>query len=170
MNPASPYVAARLIEQARQLAAEYRRSMGKPLPGVSAEIGVHDAVNLLDLHPVASGLGHDALGTGPRAGRRVLIKSRAIFDEGRPGQRLGQLKTDGDWDLLVVVLMDEDYRPSAIYEADREDIDAALAQNQGSRRRNRGALSVARLKIVGRLAWTPEEGAIDDEIRGHQGD
>ena len=41
------YAAEKLIAQARQLAAEYRRTMGKPLPGVSAEIAEYDAVRLL---------------------------------------------------------------------------------------------------------------------------
>ena len=50
----NPYAADKLIAQARQLAAEYRRTMGKPLPGISSEIAEHDAVRLLGLEPKAS--------------------------------------------------------------------------------------------------------------------
>ena len=75
----NPYAADKLIAQARQLAAEYRRTMGKPLPGISSEIAEHDAVRLLGLEPKASqDAGWDAV--DPATGRRVQIKSRTIFD------------------------------------------------------------------------------------------
>ena len=45
------YAAEKLIAQARVLAAEYRRTMGKPLPGISNEIAEHDAIRLLELTP-----------------------------------------------------------------------------------------------------------------------
>ena len=43
----SVYAEEKLIGQARLLAAEYRRTMGKPLPGISSEIALHDAIRLL---------------------------------------------------------------------------------------------------------------------------
>ena len=45
------YAPEKLIAQARKLAADYRRAMGKPLPGVSNEIAEHDAIRLLKLEP-----------------------------------------------------------------------------------------------------------------------
>jgi hypothetical protein len=157
----SVYAADKLISQARQLAAEYRRTMGKPLPGISTEIAQHDAIRLLQLEPVDQASGYDAVDPG-RDNLRVQIKSRTIFDESKTGQRIGQIKVDQDWDIVALVLMDEDYEPYEIYEADREEL-LEFMEKSSSGRARRGALSVARFKIIGRLAWTREEG-LDGEV------
>lgn len=155
----TPYAADKLIAQARQLAAEYRRTMGKPLPGISNEIAEHDAVRLLGLEPKPSGeTGWDAL--EPDSGRRVQIKSRTIFDETKGGERIGQLKMNQDWDAVVLVLMDEDYEPYEIYQALREDL-AEFVNASSSSRAKRGAMSVARFKIVGELVWDRVNGRSD---------
>ncbi len=154
------YAADKLIAQARILAAEYRRTMGKPLPGISNEIAEHDAIRLLQLEPRSEGEGgYDAIDPA-RGGKRIQIKSRTIFDESKSGQRLGQMKLDKEWDSVVLVLMDDNYEPYEIYEAERDDIlDAA---DPSSNRAKRGAMSVARFKIIGRLAWTRENGREPD--------
>lgn len=153
----SVYAADKLIGQARQLAAEYRRTMGKPLPGISAEIALHDAIRLLRLEPLASPQGgYDA--TDPsRDHKRIQIKSRTIFDESKAGQRIGQIKVDQEWDAVALVLMDEEYEPYEIYEAERDEL-LEYMQKSSSSRAKRGALSVARFKIIGRLVWTRENG------------
>ncbi len=154
----TPYAADKLIAQARQLAAEYRRTMGKPLPGISSEIAEHDAVRLLGLEPNAGGdAGWDAV--DPETGRRVQIKSRTIFDETKGGERIGQLKMNQEWDAVVLVLMDEDYEPYEIYQALRDDL--AEFVNTSSSRSKRGAMSVARFKIVGELVWDRVNGRSD---------
>src|SRR3569623_922410 len=115
------------MAEARRLAREYRLAMGKPLPGISAELAVHDATRLLDLEPAPAGAGgHDAVGRGSRAGRRIQIKGRTIFDEDKGGQRLGQLKTEQEWDSVVLVLMDDNYESFEIYEAERADVIGAV--------------------------------------------
>lgn len=159
------YDVTALISQARKLAADYRRATGKPLGGVSVEIAEADAARLLDLELVGDpSLGYDAVGRGEREGRRIQIKGRMIADEAKSGQRIGQLKMDAAWDSVVLVLMDEEYEPYEIYEATREEIEAAGAEGEGSRRNKRGAMSVAKFKIIANLVWTREEGVIDDEI------
>jgi hypothetical protein len=156
----NPYAAEKLIAQARQLAAEYRRTVGKPLPGVSNEIAAHDAVRLLELE-AASGpdAGWDAV--DPANGCRIQIKSRTIFDETKGGQRIGQLKMNQPWDAVVLVLMDEDYEPYEIYQALRDDL-AAYVDAASSNRAKRGAMSVARFKIVGQLVWDSVNGRQDE--------
>ena len=152
----TPYVADKLIAQARQLAAEYRRAMGRPLPGISNEIAEHDAVRLLGLEPKSSAEGGwDAI--DPANGHKIQIKSRTIFDESKGGQRVGQLKLNQDWDAVVLVLMDEDYEPYEIYQAERPDIEEFVGESHSSRAK-RGALSVARFKIIGRLRWDSANG------------
>ncbi|WJW76538.1 hypothetical protein QVG61_05465 [Thiohalobacter sp. IOR34] len=167
---ANPYAVDRLIAEARRLAAEYRRATGTPLPGISSEIAENDAARLLGLELVKDPQqAHDALGRGRREGLRYQIKSRTIFDESKSGHRIGQLKVDKEWDAVLLVLMDEDYEPFEIHEADRETLLEAVAESASSRRSKRGALSVAKFKAIGRLVWTREEGEIDDEIWDNQG-
>ncbi|MBL3527614.1 MAG: hypothetical protein JMN27_08790 [gamma proteobacterium endosymbiont of Lamellibrachia anaximandri] len=162
----SVYAADKLIAQARLLAAEYRRTMGKPLPGISNEIAEHDAVKLLRLEPRPEGeTGYNAIDPS-RDGWRVQIKSRTIFDESKSGQRIGQLKLDRDWDSVVLVLMDEDYEPYEIYEADKDEI-LEFVNDSSSSRAKRGAMSVARFKIIGRLVWTRGDG-LESEVWDNQ--
>ncbi len=160
------YAADKLIGQARQLAAEYRRTMGKPLPGISGEIAEHDAIRLLDLVPKTDNAGgYDAIDPA-RENKRIQIKSRVIFDESKSGQRIGQVKLDQPWDSVVLVLMDENYEPYEIYEAERDELEEFMQKSSNSRAK-RGALSVARFKIIGRLAWTQEDG-LEPEVWDNQ--
>ena len=160
------YAADKLIGQARQLAAEYRRTMGKPLPGISGEIAEHDAIRLLNLAPKADNAGgYDAIDP-KRDNKRIQIKSRVIFDESKSGQRIGQVKLDQPWDSVVLVLMDEEYEPYEIYEAERDELEEFMQKSSNSRAK-RGALSVARFKIIGRLTWTQEDG-LEPEVWDNQ--
>jgi len=159
------YSVDKLITEARRLAAEFRRTTGKPLPGVSGEIAEHDAARLLGLELCKERPGgYDAIGLGKRQGDRVQIKGRVIFGEEKSGQRIGQLKLDKDWDSVALVIMDEDYEAVEIYEASREAVEDAMEASASSNRKKRGAMTVARFKIIARLVWTRDEGLLDDEI------
>jgi hypothetical protein len=155
--------------EARRLAREYRLAMGKPLAGISAELAVHDAMRLMDLEAAPPGVGgYDALGaSSSRAGKRIQIKGRAIFDESKGGQRIGQLKTEQEWDSVMLVLMDDNYDPVEIYEAEREEIMEAVEKSSSSRSK-RGAVSVAKFKIIGRLVWSRDNGGEVDEVWDNQ--
>jgi hypothetical protein len=158
-----PYAADKLIAQARILAAEYRRTMGRPLPGISNEIAEHDAVRLLGLEAVnkqGEQVSWDAV--EPESGKRIQIKSRTIFDESKGGERIGQLKMNQEWDAVVLVLMDEEYMPYEIYQAERDELEE-YSKKSSSSRAKRGALSVARFKIIGRLRWDRDNG-LDPEV------
>lgn len=162
----SVYAADKLIGQARQLAAEYRRTMGKPLPGISNEIALHDAIRLLSLEPAADAAGgYDAVDPA-RDKKKIQVKSRTIFDDAKSGQRIGQIRVEQSWDSVLLVLMDEDYEPYEIYEAERDEL-LEFMEKSSSNRVRRGALSVARFKIIGRLAWTREQG-VEAEIWDNQ--
>ncbi|MBI5042132.1 MAG: hypothetical protein HZB57_13305 [Gammaproteobacteria bacterium] len=159
-----------LIAQARKLAADYRRATGKPLPGVSAEIAENDAARLLNLELVKDEtLGYDAIGlSDPRKGKRIQIKNRTIFDESKSGHRIGQLRTNQEWDSVLLVLMDDNYEPFEIYEAEHDDLIDAVAEAESSKRAKRGLLSVAKFKAIGQLIWTREDGELTDEIWDNQ--
>lgn len=166
----SVYSVDKLISEARRVAAEYRRATGKTLGGVSGEIAENDAARLLNLELCKEKQGgYDAVGKGKREGRKVQIKGRAIFDESKSGQRIGQLKIDQEWDSVVLVLMDENFEPMEIYEAERDVILEAMDETRESKRSKRGAMSVARFKNIAQLVWTPQEGEIDDEVWDNQG-
>lgn len=159
------YSVDKLIAEARKLASDFRRATGKPLAGVSVEIAEYDAARLLNLELVRNeAVGYDAIGHGEREGKRIQIKGRTIFDEGKKGQRIGQLSIEQPWDSVVLVLMDDNHEAYEIYEAQRADIVAALQDAEGSKRNKRGAMSVAKFKHISKLVWTREEGAAHVEV------
>lgn len=157
------YSLDKLIGEARRLATEYRRATGKSL-GLTGEIARHDAARLLGLElvPAGEGIGYDALGRGRWEGQRVQVKGRAMFDEGKPGQRIGQVKAEQEWDLLMLVLLDDRFEPYEIHEAPRAAVLEVVEASRDSRRSRRGPLSVARFKAIGQLVWTRENGLEDD--------
>ncbi|MCK4866078.1 MAG: hypothetical protein KAT06_11730 [Gammaproteobacteria bacterium] len=164
----SLYSVDKLISEARRIAAEYRRATGKPL-GISAEIAAHDGCKYLELEAHEDAVGYDAIGlSGERKGCRFQIKGRAIFDEKKGGQRLGQIKTDQNWDKILLVLMNEDFETTEIFEASREDMLEELDEVNSSNRKKRGAMSVVRFKHLAQLVWNREEGLIVDEVWDNQ--
>ncbi|MDH5445891.1 MAG: hypothetical protein OEY52_10060 [Gammaproteobacteria bacterium] len=162
------YSVGKLISEARQLAAEYRRTTGQVL-GISGEIARHDACHFLKLETVKEGVsGYDAVGRENRDGLKYQIKGRVIFDEGKKNQRIGQLKIEQDWDAILLVIMDENYETDCIYEAERGEVLDALKEQTDSNRNKRGAMSVSKFKNIARVVWTRDEGAIADEIWDNQ--
>lgn len=152
----SLYSVDKLISQARRLAADYRRATGKTLP-ISQEIAVSDAIRLLRLNPApADAVGYDAIrDRGDGQHLSIQIKGRVIFDTQKGGQRIGQLALEHAWDRTVLVLMDDDYEPFEIYEADRDVIQEALNDKAENRK---GMLSVRKFQNIGDLIWTREQG------------
>ena len=147
-----------LMQQTRQLAARYRKTTGNTLPitGEIARFDVAKALNLILCDDLT--LGYDAIGQDQREGQRILIKGRVIFEDSHSSPRIGQLKPDGRWDHVVMVLFDDDYLPMEMYEATAEEINAAIQSKADSKNKKRGAMSVAQFKIIGELVWTAEEG------------
>jgi len=155
--PTTLYSVDKLIEQARQLATDFKRMTGKPLPGVSSEIAEHDAAKFLNLKLSDDRTqGFDATRIAEKGPQKLQIKARTIFNDNYRGQRLGQLKLDKDWDSVVLVLMDESYQAFEIFEASRDDVMDNL--NDNSSRMKRGAMSVAKFRNIATLVWTKEDG------------
>ena len=153
----SLYSVDKLIEQTRSLAAEFRRTTGTMLP-VSGEIARHDVSRHLGLTLCEDrNCGYDAIGNGVLQGQRILIKSRVVGEQIRSQHRIGQLNPQGNWDFVVLSLMDEAFQPTEMYQASREDIIDALDQ-VSSKRARRGALSVAKFCIIAERVWTCERG------------
>jgi hypothetical protein len=138
-------------------AAEYYRLTGRPL-GITGEVAEYEAARLLDeveLSPVRQS-GYDAVRRIGRRRQRLQIKGRCLPPKAKPGQRLGAIRLEREWDVVLMVLLNEHFEATAIYEADRPAIAAAL-QAPGSKARNeRGQLGVGKFKSIGRRVW-PEE-------------
>lgn len=146
----------KLMHETRQLAAKYRQATGNTLP-VTGEIARYDVAKALDLDLIEDlSAGYDAIGKGDRDGLKILVKGRVIFEDSQSSPRIGQVKPDGRWDNVVMVLFNDDYFPVEMYEASHEDITTAL--NDKPEKKKRGAMSVAQFKIISELVWTAERG------------
>ncbi len=146
------------MQQARQLSANYRRTTGKTLSGVSGEISVYDAIRLLHLAAAPDQIGYEAIGietSGDLQGDKIQIKGRTIFSDTRGTQRIGQLKMEQNWDSVVLVLLDDDYDAFEIYEIDRATLTDNIVDKE-SKKAKKGAMTVARFKKIATLAWSRE--------------
>ena len=157
-----------LMVQARQLAANYRRTTGKTLTGVSGELAIYDAIRLLHLAPAPAQIGYEAVGTdesGDLKGDNVQIKGRTIFSDSKNknAQRIGQLKMDQAWDSVVLVLMDDDYEPFEIYDIDRSTLSDNVL-DPASKKARKGAMTVARFKKIATLSWSRQWFNGDEEV------
>lgn len=145
-----------LMQQARQLAANYRRATGKTLSGVSGELSVYDAIRLLHLAPAPDQIGYEAVGTeqsGDLHHDKIQIKGRTVFSDSKNVLRIGQLKMEQNWDSVVLVLLNDNYDPFEIYEIDRATLTDNVLDKQ-SKKARKGAMTVARFKKIATLAWS----------------
>ncbi len=157
-NSAATYSVDILMEQARLLAANYRKTTGKTLAGVSGELAVYDAIRILKLYPAEENVSYEAIGSeeaGDLNGDKIQIKGRTMFSDSKGSPRIGQIKTSEEWDSVVLVLMNDEYQPFEIYEIDRETIEENAEKSSASRAK-RGAMTVARFKKISTLAWSSE--------------
>ncbi len=140
-----------ILDRARQAAIDYYQLTGKPL-GITGEYGEYLAAERLGLKLAeARTAGYDAM---DQSGRRIQIKARSIpRDKKLVGQRLGSIRLDHDWDVVLLVVMDELFNVKWIFEADRGAIEAALKAPGSKARNERGALSLTKFKSIGRQVW-----------------
>jgi hypothetical protein len=142
-----------LLRDVKRLARRYYELTRKPL-GVTAEIAEYEAARLLSLELAAARTpGYDAVRKAPEGKERLQIKGRCILPGAKPGQKIGKIDLEKEWDAVLLVLLDECFDPTEIYEADRPAVKAALTA-PGSRARNeRGQLGVSKFKSIGRKIW-----------------
>lgn len=143
-----------LLGKAKRLAKEYRDLTGRPL-GITGEVAEYEAARLLGLElSTVRQAGYDAIRREGAVTTKLQIKGRCLLDTSKPGQRLGGIRLEKEWDAVLMVLMNGDFDAVEIYEASREAVEAALTA-PGSRARNeRGALGVAKFKAIGHRVWT----------------
>ncbi len=139
-----------ILEQAKQLAARYKKLTGKPL-GITGEIAEFNAAALLDLTLAeARTAGYDAY---DKDGRKVQIKGRCLPDKPTPGQRLGAIRLNHEWDTVLLVLMSQTFEVLEMWQAERPAIEEALSAPGSKARNERGALGVNKFKQIGVKLW-----------------
>ena len=140
-----------LINQAISLAKDYRSLTGRPL-GITGEVAEYEAVRLLKLEfATVRQSGYDAIRKSDRT--KIQIKGRCVITK-NPGQRLGKIQLDKEWDYVVLVLLDQDFEPTEIYQADRKSLVDELTKPGSKARNERGALSITKFKSIGKLLWS----------------
>ena len=144
----------KVLNAARRAAVKYKKLTGKPL-GITGEIAEFEAARILGLK--LTDARHEGF-DGWRGNERIEIKGRVIGPDSKPGQRLGRIRLDKEWDSVVLVLMNEEFRPLQIFEAEREVIESALKAPGSKARNERGQLSASKFKSIGRLVWEAGEG------------
>lgn len=139
-----------IIIAAKDLAARYKKITGKPL-GITGEIAEFNAAILLDLKLAeARQAGYDAIGNDHR---KIQIKGRCLSLNPKPGQRLGSIRLDHEWDTVLLVLMNEQFEVTEMWESNRPVIEAALLVPGSKARNERGALSVNKFKQISKQVW-----------------
>jgi hypothetical protein len=142
-----------VLAEAKALARKYRKLTGKPL-GITGEVAEFAAADLLGLELAdARQAGYDAVRRSNGREVKVQIKGRCIPSGGKPGQRLGSIRLDHEWDTVLLVILDEDFEVSSMYEAKRPEIENALLAPGSKARNERGALAVAKFKSIGSKVW-----------------
>ncbi|MEJ2553171.1 MAG: hypothetical protein P8079_03930 [Gammaproteobacteria bacterium] len=137
--------------EARRLARDYRLTTGKPLAASARDWPCTTPVVCWTWKRCRP----PAVGRGRRAGKRIRSKGHAIFDEALGGQRIGQLKTEQEWDSVMLGLMEENYEPVEIYEAECEDVMEAVDKGL---QQAWGGIRWRNSKVIGQLVWSREKG------------
>lgn len=142
-----------ILRKAKRLAQRYRELTGKPL-GITGEVAEYEAARILGVKLTPAGnTGFDATERNNGLIRRLQIKSRCLLKNHKLGQRLGRIDIEKDFDAVLMVLLDENFDATSIYEAEREAVIKAIRKPGSKSRNERWALSVNKFKAIGKLRW-----------------
>lgn len=143
-----------LLAEAKTIARRYYALTKRPL-GITGEVAEYEAARILGVKLApARQVGYDATEVVGGKTRMLQIKGRCLPAGFSPGQRLGSIQPDKEWDSVLMVLLDATFSATEIWEADRAAVLAALAVPGSKARNERGALAVAKFKSIGRLRWS----------------
>lgn len=142
-----------LLRSAKLLAREYYDLTGRPL-GVTGEVAEYEAIRLLKLEPSpVRQSGFDAIRLCGKRRVRIQIKGRCLMPNAKAGQRMGRIDLAKPFDVVMLVLLDQEFNATAIYEAPRARVEQALLAPGSKARNERGALAVAKFKAIGKQVW-----------------
>lgn len=142
-----------ILAEAKGLAQEYRQLTGKPL-GITGEVAEYEAARILGLQLTeARQAGYDAIEMVNGVTRRLQIKGRCLLPGCKSSQRLSKIDIKKDFDGVLLVVLDHQFDATHIYEAERDDVVAAITKPGSKSRNERGQLDVNKFKSIGRLRW-----------------
>ena len=143
-----------VLHKAKRLAQRYRQLTGKPL-GITGEVAEYEAARILGVKLTpARNTGFDATERKNGSLRRLQIKSRCLLPNCKPGQRLGSIDIEKEFDAVLMVLLDENFDATAIYEAERAAVIRAIKEPGSKSRNERWALGVNKFKAIGKVRWS----------------
>jgi hypothetical protein len=147
-----------VLKQAKRLALTYRQLTGKPL-GVTGEVAEYEAARILKgltLAPARTP-GYDAIEEWGGLVRKLQIKGRCVLPGSKPGQRLGRIDIEKEFDAVLLVVLDENLEATAIFEASRDAVVAALKAPGSKARNERGALGLGKFRSISTLRWSKSQ-------------
>jgi hypothetical protein len=107
-----------ILHEAKHLARRYRHATGKPL-GITGEVAEYEAARILSLKLTpARNAGYDVIEERRGSEHRLQIKGRCILPNCKPGQRLGSIDVDKEFDGVLLVLLDENFDATTISQCD----------------------------------------------------
>lgn len=147
MNDSTTRSLVELFGQIKILAREYYDMTGKPL-GVTGEIGEFEAARLLGVQLCGPrNPGYDALRRSDTGQDRLSIKTVRFSPSSEAGWRIGTINFESPWDSVLMVLLNLDFEPREIWEADRAELTTLLSS------RPRKDPRVREFKTIGKLVW-----------------
>jgi len=142
-----------ILAEAKKLAQRYRALTGKPL-GIAGEVAEFEAARLLGLELLgARQAGYDALRRRAGQTQRLQVKGRCVLPGAGKSQRIGKIDPKKEFDAMLLVLMNDALDATAIYEADREPVVAALTAPGSKARNERGQLGVPKFRAISKRIW-----------------
>src|SRR5258706_2517046 len=142
-----------VLHRAKRLAQRYRQLTGKPL-GITGEVAEYEAARILGVKLTpARNTGFDATERKNGSIRRLQIKSRCLVENCKPGQRLGSIDIEKEFDAVLIVLLDQNFDATAIYEAERKAVIKAIMEPGSKSRNERWALGVNKFKAIAKIRW-----------------
>jgi hypothetical protein len=98
--------------------------------------------------------GYDAIETVKGIERHLQIKGRCLLKDCNPGQRVGSININKEFDAVLLVLLDEDFNALSIYEATRVAVKKELQTIRPKAKKMRTDMSVIRFKSISTVRWT----------------
>jgi hypothetical protein len=143
-----------LLRQAKTLAVEYYRITGKPL-GVTGEVAEYEAAEKLGLSLAdARSPYFDAVRDLPDRTEKFQIKGRAVASDDRYRGRVPKIKCDGDYDAVLLVLLDKKtFDVIEIWRAEKDRVKVRLEVPGSKSRNERGSLGISQFKSIAQKIW-----------------
>jgi hypothetical protein len=144
----------RILTEAKRLSQRYKELSGKPL-GITGEVAEFEAAHRFGWELAdARTPGYDAIKKEADSEVLIQIKGRSYSHSAREGgKRIGKIDFKKKWDVVALVLMDEDFEVREILQASRKQIEDRLnnfpvSEDGGKTRTQKGALTVAMFRSI----------------------